>query len=126
MSKTNAFLPYSFLSTASSQMAKVELRVVALSCLDPARPTSMPVAYFPVLDTRIIAAWKAKEGTQRPLAERFKVSLSFVQWVLQHYRQTGETTAKPRGATLAPTLSGTHLNVVKNLMAEQPTSETAA
>ena len=79
----------------------------------------MPVVYFSVSDTQIIAAWKGKEGTQRQLAERFKVSLSFVQRVLRRYRQTGETTAKPRGATLAPTLSGTHLDVVKNLVTEQ-------
>lgn len=80
----------------------------------------MPVAYSPILGTRIIAAWKAKEGTQCQLAERFKVSLSFVQRVLRRYYQTGETTAKPRGATLAPTLSGTHLDVVKTLVTEQP------
>ena len=80
----------------------------------------MPVAYSSDLRTRVIAAWKAKEGTQRQLAERFKVSLSFVQRVLRRYRQTEETTAKSRRATLAPTLSGTHLNVVKTLVTEQP------
>lgn len=80
----------------------------------------MPVAYSQDLRTRIITAWKAKEGSQRQLAERFKVSLSFVQRVLRRYRQTGKTTAKARGATLAPTLSGTHLDVVKTLVIEQP------
>jgi putative transposase len=46
-------------------------------------------------------------------------SLSFVQRVLRRYRKTGETTATPRGATLALTLSGTHLDVVKNFVTEQ-------
>lgn len=80
----------------------------------------MPIAYSTDLRTRIIEAWKAKEGSQRQLAERFKVSLSFVQRVLKRYRQTGQTTAKARGATLVPTISGSHLNVVQALVAEQP------
>jgi hypothetical protein len=37
----------------------------------------MPVAYSTDLRTRVIEAWKSKEGTQAQLAERFKVSLSF-------------------------------------------------
>lgn len=80
----------------------------------------MPIAYSTDLRTRIIDAWEAKEGSQRQLADRFKVSLSFVQRVLRRYRQTGERHAKPRGATLSPTLSGTLLETVKALVAEQP------
>ena len=80
----------------------------------------MPIAYSKDLRTRIIDAWKAKEGSQRQLAERFKVSLSFVQRVLRRYRQTGECQGKPRGATLSPILSGSLLETVKALVAEQP------
>jgi putative transposase len=43
----------------------------------------MPVAYSTDLRTRVIDAWNAKEGTQTQLAERFKVSLSFVKRVLR-------------------------------------------
>lgn len=80
----------------------------------------MPIAYSTDLRTRIIDAWEAKEGSQRQLADRFKVSLSFVQRVLRRYRQTGERNARQRGATLSPTVSGTHLETVKALVAEQP------
>lgn len=47
------------------------------------QPSEMPVAYSTDLRTRMIDAWNAKEGTQRQLAERFKVSLSFVKRVLR-------------------------------------------
>lgn len=80
----------------------------------------MPIAYSSDLRTRIIDAWQAKEGSQRQLADRFKVSLSYVQRVLQRYRQTGECQAKRRGATLSPTLSGALLETVRTLVAEQP------
>lgn len=66
----------------------------------------MPVAYSTDLRTRVIHAWDAKEGTQRQLAERFKVSLSFVKRVLRRYRTSAQRAAKPRGATLAPTING--------------------
>ena len=80
----------------------------------------MPIAYSTDLRTRIIDAWEAKEGSQRQLADRFKVSLSFVQRVLRRYRQTGERQAKRLGATLSPTVSGLLLETVKALVAEQP------
>lgn len=80
----------------------------------------MPIAYSTDLRTRIIAAWQAQEGSQRQLAERFKVSLSFVQRVIRRYRQSGEQQAKPRGATLKPTLSGPLLETVRDLIAQQP------
>lgn len=80
----------------------------------------MPIAYSSDLRTRIIDAWQTKEGSQRQLAARFKVSMSYVQRVLQRYRQTGERQAKQRGATLSPILSGALLETVRTLVAEQP------
>lgn len=76
----------------------------------------MPVAYSKDLRTRVIATWEAKQESQRQLAERFKVSLSYVQRVLRCYRQTGQTEAKPRGATLQPKISPAHLDVVQSLV----------
>ena len=63
------------------------------------QPSEMPVAYSTDLRTRVIDAWDAEEGTQRQLAERFKVSLSFVKRVLRRYRTSAQREAKPRGAT---------------------------
>lgn len=61
--------------------------------------SAMPIAYSIELGTGIIEAWQAKEGSQRQLAARFQVSLSYVQRVLQGDRQTGERLAKRLGAT---------------------------
>lgn len=80
----------------------------------------MPVAYSTDLRTRVIDAWNAKEGTQAQLAERFKVSLSFVKRVLRRYRTSAQTEAKPRGATLAPTIRGEALNLVQSWIEHKP------
>ena len=37
------------------------------------------------LRQKILSAWENKEGTQRELAERFKVSLSFIRDFLRRY-----------------------------------------
>ncbi|WP_233154060.1 hypothetical protein [Scytonema sp. HK-05] len=43
----------------------------------------MPVSYFEDLRRRVIAAWLANVGSQRQVAQRFKVSLSFVRNLLR-------------------------------------------
>jgi len=80
----------------------------------------MPVAYSTDLRTRVIDAWTAKEGTQAQLAERFKVSQSFVKRVLRRYRSSGQTEAKPRGATLAPMINGETLKLVQGWIERKP------
>jgi transposase len=80
----------------------------------------MPVAYSTDLRTRVIEAWRAKEGTQAQLAEGFKVSLSFVKRVLRRYRISGQREAKPRGATVVPTISGETLLLVQRLIENKP------
>jgi len=49
------------------------------------------------LRQRIVAAYQAKEGSQRQLAERFKVSLSFIRDLTRRYRETGKVEPKPHG-----------------------------
>jgi len=80
----------------------------------------MPSAYSKDLRLRVIAAWQAKEGSQRQLAERFKVSLSYVQRVLSRYRQSAQVEAKRRGATVKPKISPADLEGVRSLVKEQP------
>lgn len=80
----------------------------------------MPVAYSTDLRTRVINAWNAKEGTQAQLAERFKVSSSFVKRLLRRYRSSGQIEAKPRGASLAPTIDGETLNQVQRSIEQKP------
>lgn len=83
-------------------------------------PSEMPVAYSTDLRSRVIDAWNAKEGTQRQLAERFRVSLSFVKRVLRRYRISAQTAAKPRGGTLAPTIHGEALALLQRLIVDKP------
>ena len=60
----------------------------------------MPVAYSVDLRRRVIAAWENKEGSQRQLAQRFKVSLSFVRNLLRQYRSSGQVEAASAGRIL--------------------------
>ena len=46
---------------------------------------------------RVIAADQAKEGSQRQLAELFKVRRAFVRDLTCRYRQTGTVAPKPHG-----------------------------
>jgi transposase len=79
----------------------------------------VPVAYSADLRHRVIDAWEAKEGSQRQLAQRFKVSLTFVRNLLRHYRQTRKVEAKQRGGYTQPKISAEHLAVVQALIEEQ-------
>jgi len=79
----------------------------------------MPVAYSVDLRRRIIEAWENKEGSQRQLAQRFKVSLSFIRNLLRHYRSSGQVEAKRRGGYLRPTIDGERLQLVESLLEEQ-------
>ncbi|PNJ91652.1 helix-turn-helix domain-containing protein, partial [Cylindrospermopsis raciborskii] len=54
----------------------------------------MPKPYSIDLRNRVIVAWVAQEGSQRQLAERFKVSLSFVRNLVRRYRETGQVEPK--------------------------------
>ena len=57
----------------------------------------MPAPLAVDLRQRIMAAYEAKEGSQRQLAERFKVSLSFIRDLRRHHRETG--TVRPSSSS---------------------------
>jgi transposase len=46
---------------------------------------------------KVVQAYEAGRGSQCALARLFGVSLSFVQELLQRYRQTGSVVPKPHG-----------------------------
>ena len=48
------------------------------------------------------------------MAQRFKVSLSFVRNLLRHYRKSGEIEAKQRGGYQKPTIQDEHLSMIKS------------
>jgi transposase len=74
----------------------------------------MPVSYSKDLRERVVMAYVAKEGSQRQLAQRFKVSLSFVQNLLRRYRINGQIEAKRRGGYQKPTIINEHLSIIQS------------
>lgn len=76
----------------------------------------MPVSYSKDLRERVIMAWEAKEGSQRQLAQRFKVSLSFVRNLLRQYLTNGQIQAKRRGGYQKPTIKNEHLGLIQSLV----------
>ena len=80
----------------------------------------MPAPLSLDLRQRILAAYEAKEGSQRQLAERFKVSLSFIRDLMRHYRETGTVQPKPHGGGAVAKLGKEHLPLVEALVQAQP------
>jgi len=66
-----------------------------------------------------VSAWDNKEGTQRELAKRFKVSLSFIRDFLRRYRETGEIKARPQGGDRPSKLKGKEEELLKIMVTEQ-------
>jgi transposase len=79
----------------------------------------MAAGYSIDLRTKILSAWQNKEGTQRELAERFKVSLSFTRDFLRRYRETGEIKAKPQGGDRRSKIKGKDQELLKKIVVEQ-------
>ena len=75
----------------------------------------MPVSYSKDLRGRVIAAWLEKEGSQRQLAQRFKVSLSFVRNLVRHYRESGQI-QKTTWGYQKPIIQDEHLSMIKSLV----------
>jgi len=72
------------------------------------------------LRDRVIAA--VDEGTQSRgrIAERFKVSYSWVGKLLRRRRETGSAAAKPHTGNKPAVLSGERLSVVREAVDERP------
>src|SRR4028119_1079896 len=76
-------------------------------------------AYSIDLRKKILSAWENKEGSQRELAKRFKVSLSFIRDFLRRYRETGEITARRQGGDRRSKLKGFEEELLKIMVTEQ-------
>ena len=76
-------------------------------------------AYSVDLRQKILSAWQNKEGTQRDLAKRFKVSLSFIRDFLRRYRETNEITARPQGGDRRSKLKREEQELLKTMVNEQ-------
>ncbi|CAA9555745.1 hypothetical protein AVDCRST_MAG81-167 [uncultured Synechococcales cyanobacterium] len=80
----------------------------------------MPAPLSIDLRQRIIAAYETKEGSQRQLAKRFKVSLSFIRDLMRHYRETGTVQPKPYGGGAVAKLGKEQLPIIAALVTAQP------
>jgi len=80
----------------------------------------MPAPLAVDLRQRIVAAYAAKEGSQRQLAKRFKVSLSFIRDLRRHQRETGTVQPKPHGGGAVAKLGKAQLPIVEALVTAQP------
>jgi transposase len=71
------------------------------------------------LRQKILSAWQNKEGTQRELAKRFKVSLSFLRDFLRRYRETGQIAARNQGGDRRSKLKGKEQELLKIIVTEK-------
>jgi transposase len=80
----------------------------------------MPAPYSTDLRQRVIDAYKAKQGSLRQLADRFQVSLSFVQRLIRRYQNTGQVAPKPHAGGAIAKITFGDLPRVQQLVDEQP------
>jgi transposase len=71
------------------------------------------------LRERVAAAVDFREGSQRQIARRFRVSLSFIVRLLQRRRQTGTLAPKPHGGGPKPALSRRDQQRLRRLVRKQ-------
>jgi len=76
-------------------------------------------AYSLDLRQKILSAWQNKEGTQRVLAKRFKVSLSFLRDFLRRYRETTQIAARSQGGERGSKLKGKEQELLKIIVTEK-------
>lgn len=75
--------------------------------------------YSKDLREKIIIAIEAEEETQGEIAERFGVSLSFLEKLKYKWKTTGNYEALPRGGNNPRTLKGEE-KLIRELVAQQP------
>lgn len=75
-------------------------------------------AYSTDLRQKVINAYNNLEGSQRELAKRFSVSLSFVQSLLRRYHSSGSVEPKPHGGGQSAKLTSEQVALITTLVEE--------
>lgn len=75
-------------------------------------------AYSLDLRQKVIDAYNRQEGTQRQLAKRFSVSLSFIQDLLKRYREDGTIAPREHGGGATAKLNSEQVALVERLVDE--------
>jgi transposase len=73
-------------------------------------------AYSIDLRQKIIDTYQAGDISQRQLAERFRVALSFIEKLLKQYRETGSITPKTRTEQTPTKLNSDQLTKLEELV----------
>jgi transposase len=76
-------------------------------------------AYSQDLRARIVDALAAQDGSHAEIAERFAVSLSFVEKLWQRWRTTGNCAARPHAGGRRRSLRGAE-RLIRAELAQQP------
>ena len=71
------------------------------------------------LRQKIIDVYENEEISQRQLAKRFRVALSFIVKLLKQYRETGEIAPKPFGGGVKFKLTPEQLESLANLIEQR-------
>ena len=75
-------------------------------------------AYSVDLRQKVIDAYNQQEGSQRQLAKRFRVSLTFIENLLKRYRTDGTVEPRKHGGGQLPKLSLEQEGILTNLIEE--------
>lgn len=74
--------------------------------------------YSQDLRQKIIEAYYNQEGSQRQIAQRFCVSLSFIQNLLKRYRNSGTLDPRPHGGGQSSKLNPDQMTLLAQLVRE--------
>jgi transposase len=77
-------------------------------------------AYSLDLRRKIVETYETEEISQRALAERFRVAVSFVEKLLKQWRETKDLNPKPHGGGQTLKLSSEHIILIGDLVQEKP------
>lgn len=75
--------------------------------------------YSQDLRQKVFDAYQRKEGSQRQLAKRFSVSLSFVQNLLKRHREHQTIEPKPHGGGAQPKLTDQQVGLVAQFIEQK-------
>lgn len=70
------------------------------------------------LRSRIVEAYKGGQGSQRTLAQRFRVGQSTVERLLKHERETGSIAPKPHGGGRKAIVTETHRKKIRQWLSD--------
>jgi transposase len=76
--------------------------------------------YSQDIRVRVIQSYENGEGSQRQLARRYNVSLSFVQQLLKRYRETGDIVPQKQVKPVKPKVDETSLRLILEMIDRDP------